>query len=284
MPRHILLPLILLLFLLQGTQAFSANYEIKKVSDNAYAALVTSGGKATSNALFIVTEGGVLLAGAHFTADGIKELQAEIAKVTALPLRYAILTHHHRGYNYLDFDFPPEVEMIASWQTWQALKAETRPLKNPLLYFDNSISLLRGKLTIILSNMERGQADGDLIVYLPDQGVLFTSDLVYNGVVGYMGEGYMRDWVLDLEMLLEIESRTVVPGLGGVADREGINRFRLFMKDFITEVLRHVEKGESLAQTKRGFTLPQYEKLPGYRENFDANVERAYKQVKEGLD
>jgi len=82
-------------------------------------------------------------------------------------------------------------------------------------------------------------------------------------------------------MLEAMEARVVVPGLGGVTNSDGIRRFRLFLKDFLTEVLRHQEQGETLKQTKKGFRLPQYEKLPGYKAYFEVNVERAYGQLRE---
>lgn len=277
-----LYPLLLVIFLfLAQKPAFCANYEIKKVTDDVYAAIALPGGKTNSNAMFIVTESGVILAGAHFVSEGMAELTAQIAQITSTPIRYVVLTHHHRGYNYMDFDFPPGADVITSWQTWQALKSETRPFKNPALVFDTSMTFQRGKARIILNNTERGQADGDVILYMPDTGVLFTSDLVYNDAVGYMGDGYMRDWVMNLDMLLELNPKTVIPGVGKVTDSNGVNRFRLFMKDFLSEILSHIEKGESLSQTKKGFRLPKYENVPGYRTFLGLNLERAYSQLKE---
>jgi hypothetical protein len=81
-------------------------------------------------------------------------------------------------------------------------------------------------------------------------------------------------------MLEELDVRVVVPGLGAVTDTAGIRRFRLFFKDFLTELLRHLEKGETLLQTRKNFSLPQYSGLPGYKAFFDINVERAYNELK----
>ena len=72
----------------------------------------------------------------------------------------------------------------------------------------------RGKTTIVLNNTDLGHTEGDVIVYLAEEKVLFTSDLFYNEVVGFMGDGFMREWVLNLEILEGIEARTVIPGLG----------------------------------------------------------------------
>lgn len=280
MLRSVTCLLLLACTLVLAKPATAANYGIEKVAEGVYAALVLPNSKAASNALIIVSSYQVILAGAHFVPEGIRELTEEIAKITPLPLRQVILTHHHRGFNYVDFDLPADAEVITSWQTWQALKSESREFRNPVLFFDKGLTLQRGKLTIILSNTDAGHSSGDVFVYLPAEGVLFTSDLFFNDVVGYMGDGHMREWVINLEMLEGLDARAVVPGLGAVTDSAGIRRFRLFFKDFLTEVLRHLEKGENLAQTKKSFRLPQHANLPGYKTFFEINAERAYSELK----
>jgi glyoxylase-like metal-dependent hydrolase (beta-lactamase superfamily II) len=264
-----------------GPAYAGTNYAVQKVADGVYAAIAQPKGKAASSAMIVVTNYQVILAGAHFAPECIEELRAEIAKITPIPLRYVILTHHHRGFNYIDYDFPENVEIIMSWQTWQALKAGSRELKNPVTFFNEGLTLSRGKKTIVLNNTGLGHSEGDVVVYLPEEKVLFTSDLFYNEVVGFMGDGFMREWVLNLEMLEGIDARTVIPGLGKVTNSEGILRFRLIFKEFLTEVLRHVERGETTAQTKKGFHLPEYEALNGYKTFSSNNIERAYKQLKE---
>ena len=258
----------------------AANYQVEKVADGVYAAIAVPGGKAASNAMIIITKSDVLLAGAHFSPEGTSELLAEIARLTTLPLRYVILTHHHKGFNYIDFDFPKNVEFITSWQTWQSLKSEYRELPNPVIYFDKGLTLQRNGVNIVLNNSEFGHSVGDVFIYLPGPGVLFTSDLVYNDVVGYMGDGHLREWSTILEFLGSLEARTVVPGLGKVTDSAGIQRFTRFYRDFTTEVLRYVEKGATLAQMKKDFRLAGYEHLPGYKTFLEVNLERAYQELK----
>jgi glyoxylase-like metal-dependent hydrolase (beta-lactamase superfamily II) len=258
----------------------AANFEIRKATEGVYAALAVPGGKAASNALIIVADDEVIVAGAHFVSATMKELAEEVSRITPLPIKHVILTHHHKGFNYIDFDYPAGAEVIASWQTWQALKGEYREFKHNVLFFDRGITLQRGELTITLNNTELAHSEGDVVVYMPSKSLLFTSDIFYNGVVGYMGEGHMRDWIINLEVLEGLGARIVVPGLGQITDGTGIKKFRLFFKEFMTEVLRHIEKGESLKQTIKTFRLQQYESLPGYRTFLDANIAGAYNDLK----
>jgi len=258
----------------------AANYEISKISDSVYAAIALSGSKAVSNAVFVITGHEVILVGAHFVPECVDELVREIGKLSPLPVSHVILTHHHRGFNYVDFNLPERAEVVATTETWKELSAELREFKNPNLVFDDTLTLNRGASSLVLLNMGKGHSGGDMVLYMPNEGILFASDLVFNDMVGYMGEASVLEWGENIERLENIPARIVIPGVGKVSDGGGITRFKKFYRAFMTEVLRNVEKGNSLAQTRKEFALDAYKDLPGYSTFIEVNLERAYKQLK----
>jgi glyoxylase-like metal-dependent hydrolase (beta-lactamase superfamily II) len=115
---------------------------------------------------------------------------------------------------------------------------------------------------------------------MPKEGILFASDLFFNDMLGYMGEAFVHEWGESLEMLESIEARIVIPGLGKVTDSDGLAVFSKFYRAFMTEILRNIEKGNTLAQTKKEFSLDQYKDMPGFTTFLEVNLERAYKQLK----
>lgn len=273
--------LLSLLILLIPVAASAANFKFQKLRGGVYAAIAEPGGKAASNCLIIVTDYQVVLAGSHFVPETTRELLDYVGKLTPIPVRYIILTHHHRGFNYIDFDLPANAEIVASGPTWQSLKSEFRQIKNQVTFFDRGLTMKRGTTLIVLGATEKGHSEGDLFVYLPEEGVLFTSDLFFNDVAGYMGDGSFRAWIGSLEILSSIEVNTVVPGLGVVTDSKGILRFQNFFREFTTEVLRLIGKGLEVEAAKRQFSLPQYETMPGYKAFFDVNFRRAFSELKD---
>jgi len=278
--KHVLIGAVIFL-LTMPVFVQAANFRFQKIKGGVYAAIAEPGGKAASNSLIIVTDYQVILAGSHFVPETTQELLEFVKKITPLQVRYIILTHHHRGFNYIDFDLPANAEIIASGQTWQSLRSEFRQIRNQVTFFDRELTLKRGNTVIVLSNTDQGHSEGDVIVYLPLEKVLFTSDLFFNDVAGYMGDGHFRDWISTLELLASIDAGVVVPGLGETTNIEGIRRFQAFFRDFTTEVLRLSGKGLSLEVTQRQFSLPQYESLPGYRAFFDVNFKRAFTELKD---
>ena len=260
--------------------AYAEQYELSKISDNVYAAIARPDGQVVSNAFIIITDYEVILAGAHFIAEGVNELVKKIAKITPLPITQVILTHHHKGFNYIDFDLPEKAEIIVSTSTLQALKGEHREFKNSTLVFEENLTLNRGKTSIVVMDTGPGHSSGDLIVYLPKEEILFASDLLFNDAVGYMGDAAIHEWGESLDLLEQLAAVKVVPGVGKVADSTAITRFKKFYRAFMTEIIRNVEKGNTLGQTKKEFSLDQYKDLPGYKSFIDVNLERAYRQFK----
>jgi cyclase len=55
---------------------------------------------------------------------------------------------------------------------------------------------------------------GDLVVHVPSDGVLFTGDLVFVGVVPLVMAGTAAGWVQALDWLATLEHRHLVPGHG----------------------------------------------------------------------
>ena len=272
--------LTVFVFTLFAHPLFAGQFKIEKVSDNVYAAIAQPSTRMVSNAFIVITGTEVIVAGSHFTKDGFKELLTSITSITHLPVTTTILTHHHKGLNYYDYDLPEDIEIIITSNIWQVFKSELRELKSPTLVFDNAITLNRGKSSLVIMNTGAGHSQGDLIVFLPNEGVLFASDLLFNRYFGYMGEASIIEWGETIEMLEQLMPVKVVPGMGEVGGNELISSFMNFYREFMTEVIRNVDKGNTLAQTKKEFSLKKYRDLPGYGDYLDVNLERAYKQYK----
>jgi cyclase len=277
---RLLIAIISILFTIP-VGSFAALYTVTKVDERVYAAVVEPVGPVASNAFIVVTPTYVVAAGAHFTADATAELTRIIADITPLPLRYVILTHHHQGYSSTDFDFPPTVEIITSTQTWAMFKTEQRTLKNQVVAFDKGMWIYGGKQKIFLNSMEAGHSSGDVVVYLPDQAVLFTSDMLFNDEAGFMADGSARGWVQNVQQLENLVVTKVVPGRGDVTDSAGLRRFRMFLQEFLTEVLSHVERGESVEETVRNLTLSTEKMPPNFTRYHRENIEWAWRELQQ---
>lgn len=280
--RHLAIFAVLASLLLPKAAWAENSFSVTKIDEDVYAAIARPGSQSTSNAFFVIGESYVVAAGAHLTKEAIQDLIASVASVTTKPIRYFVLPHHHRGYSHIDFDFPPTADVITTLPTWMSLDSEVRDVTFPVLFFAEGLTLKLGRRTVILM-ATGGHTDGDVLLYVPESGTLFASDLMYVGSVGYLGEGRMQEWVLALELMESMGARKIVPGYGPVSGERELREFKTYLKAFLTEVLRHIEQGESLEKTVRGFALPDYRNYEGYDVFLKSNVERAYRQLREQL-
>lgn len=255
------------------------SFLIEPLAPSVFAAIAKSGSQATTNALFVIGSNYVVAAGAHMVKPVIDDLYKAIAARTNKPVRYFVLAHHHTGYTYVDFDFPPGQDVLMSWQTWKNIDAEIRKPEYSSLFFNEGLTLKPGGVSVVLTNIGKGHTDGDIVVFIPEAEVLFASDLLYVNSVGYMGSGYMTDWLLALDFLEQIGARQIVPGYGPVSDSEDVYEFGQFFRVFLTSVLQHIERGDTLEQTLASFDLPEYHKMDGYEQLIKLNLKRAYNDL-----
>jgi glyoxylase-like metal-dependent hydrolase (beta-lactamase superfamily II) len=257
------------------------SFLIEPLAPSVFAAIAKTGSKATTNALFVIGKDYVVAAGAHMSKPVIKDLYKAISARTKKPVRYFVLAHHHSGYTYVDFDFPAGQDVLMSWQTWKNIDAEIRKPEYSSLFFNEGLTLKPGGVSVVLTNIGKGHTNGDIVVFIPEAEVVFASDLLYVNSVGYMGNGYMTDWLMALDFLEQLGARQIVPGYGPVSSTEEIYEFGQFFRDFLTEVLQHIERGDTLEQTLANFDLPRYRHMDGYDQLIKLNLKRAYTDLNE---
>ena len=264
--------------------SFAADFEVQKLADGVYAAIAAPEGKAVSNSGFIVNDSDVVVVDSHISPEAARALQEEIRKVTNKPIRYLALTHKHRDHVGGTTAFGPGVEIISHENTRAAMAEDSAALASariPTATFDHRLSFYRPHRTIELLYLGRGHTDGDIAVWLPEEKILFTGDLYFNGGAGVMRDAFLRDWVATLEPLRSLSAETVVPGHGSVSGNEGILKFQNYLTDFIRAVKVQVDAGKTLEQTLKDFSLSQYKDLlVGWENWLPTNVTRCYNELK----
>lgn len=76
-----------------------------------------------------------------------------------------------------------------------------------------------GGRTVELRHLGRGHTDHDLVVAVPDAGVVFAGDLVEQGAPPDFEDAHPEHWPSTLDALLALGPGTVVPGHGAPVDR-----------------------------------------------------------------
>ena len=201
-----------------------------RLSDHAYA--YTAEGD--PNTGIVVGDNAVLVADTQATPVMAQDVLRRIRGVTDKPVRYVVLTHYHAVRVLGASGYEPR-EIIASQDTYDLIvergaedmqseierfprlfrAVESVPgLTWPTMTFRGEMTLWLGKLEVKLMQVGRGHTKGDTIVWLPEDRILFSGDLVEYGATPYAGDAYFRDWPKTLDALAALQPEKLVPGRG----------------------------------------------------------------------
>ena len=129
-------------------------------------------------------------------------------------------------------------------QNYAAELKEVEPTP-PNLTLRTMMTIYRGSREIQLHFFGRGHTGGDVVVYLPQERIICTGDLVTGGV-SYMGDGHVDEWTNTLDRLLALDFETVLPGHGApFTGRQPIENFRGYLTDLWGQVSRLHNEGVS---------------------------------------
>ncbi|MDA7948809.1 MAG: MBL fold metallo-hydrolase [Hyphomicrobiaceae bacterium] len=69
---------------------------------------------------------------------------------------------------------------------------------------------------------------GDLMVYVPDARTLFAGDILFVGSTPVMWAGPVENWLTALDLILDLDAETIVPGHGPVTDKSGVRTVKAY--------------------------------------------------------
>jgi cyclase len=119
----------------------------------------------------------------------------------------------------------------------QAVQAEfdAKPGRVPNVLVDRELTLDLGGRTARVLHLGRGNTAGDVVVHLPEDGVVAAGDLI-DTPVPYIGSGYLRDQIKTLEAMGRLQPRWFVPGHGKVLSAEEGQAHVQLTRDYLADV------------------------------------------------
>jgi glyoxylase-like metal-dependent hydrolase (beta-lactamase superfamily II) len=75
-----------------------------------------------------------------------------------------------------------------------------------------------GGRPVVLAHFGRGHTDNDLVVHVPDAGVVFAGDLVEEGAPPSFGDAFPLAWPATVDGILGLRPDVVSPGHGDPVD------------------------------------------------------------------
>ena len=133
-------------------------------------------------------------------------------------------------------------------------------LTPPDLSFRDALVLHRGAREIHIRYLGRGNTEGDAIVWLPQERILASGDLVV-APIPYGFGSFPAEWIETLDQLAAYDFKLLVPGHGEVQkNRDHIRLVQEMLRDVRRQVAAAVARGLDLEATRKAVDLGRYEK------------------------
>ncbi len=145
----------------------------------------------------------------------------------------------------------------------QALEPElpTMELVYPDLLFDDQLLFERGERTIVVSWLGRGNTEGDAVVWLPEEKMLITGDVLV-APIPFAFDSPMRDWIDTLGRIVELGAETIIPGHGPVQrDEEYLRQVVRLLESTVAAVDKAKTRGVAYVDLEQEVDLSELERL-----------------------
>lgn len=222
-------------------------------------------GGAGGNSTIIIGKTSVIVVDAKQNEAGAKDLLAEIAKITPKPVRTAIITHSDGDHVNGLVAFPAGVKVIAhennkkEQQTALAAGGRGAPpadkLPNQVTTKTKEAITIDG-VKLELYHWAPAHTSGDLVVYLPDQKICSTGDIIVtnraddNPNIHFEKNGSTEGWLTNVKGMIGLNAETYVTGHGDLLTKADLQRKLDATTARRAKVAAMIKEGKSLEEIK----------------------------------
>ena len=263
------------------------------------------------NSGVIIGDDAVMIVEAQATPRLAGKVIEKVRAVTDKPITHLVLTHYHavrvlgasayEADQIIMSDAARAMVVERGQEDWQSEFQrfprlfeghESIPgLTFPTTTFSDAMTVYLGRRRVDIRHLGRAHTAGDAVIFVPDQNVMFTGDIVEYRSACYCGDGHFGDWGGTLDAIKAHEVDAIAPGRGdALVGREMVDKAIESTRDFVASTFRPAAKvagrGGSLKDAwdaVRAECDPKFADYAIYEHCLPFNVARAFDEAR-GID
>jgi len=252
------LPILILAFclFLICHQAVHADNGLEKISDSVYSYTDVQGAcpqnSFGANAGIIIGKDFLVAVDSLMSAREAQRFIKDIQKISKKPIKFLINTHCHLDHCLGNSEFAQRGAVIISHANDQANMKKAgegmlqyakqcglsdqdmkgTKLAYPTLTFDDRVTLdlVNNKIEILF--MGPSHTTGSVLVFVPQEKVLFSGDILFTDYHPFLGEGNIEGWIKVLDYIMAMNVDKIIPGHGPVSSKKDVAALKNYLMVF----------------------------------------------------
>ena len=214
----------------------------------------------TFNSGIIATPEGVVVLDALSSEATARAQRDAIASTIRQPVRALVSSTFHNQYSKGNVAYPDVLKIghdnyrtdLISLMQREKISTEEQKARLPDQTFRDRMTLRLGGKEIHILHVGRAHTRGDSIVFVPQDRIVYLSELYFANQFLFINDGYGLDWLRALDTVLALDADIFVPGHGPIpADpretRQGLAGFRQMLVDVrIADAMGNVIEGPAI--------------------------------------
>jgi glyoxylase-like metal-dependent hydrolase (beta-lactamase superfamily II) len=244
-----------------------------------------------NSGVIATSEGVIVLDALNSEAVGRAERKA-IEDAIRQPVRTLVSSSFHNNYSKGNLAYADvwkighenyRADLLDLMQREKA-PAEEQKARLPNQTYRERITLHLGGKEIQILYVGRAHTRGDSIIYVPQDRIVYLSELFFANQFLFINDGYGLDWLKALDAVEALGADVFVPGHGPIPvdpkeTRQELRRFRQMLVDVRDAVQKEIARGATEDQAVATIRWPQYEKMQSYDAQRETAVRRLYQQL-----
>ncbi|MEU3569806.1 MBL fold metallo-hydrolase [Kitasatospora sp. NPDC036755] len=279
---------------------------LHEIAADTYAYLQPNGSWGLSNAGLIVSGGEALLVDTLFTVPQTRDLLGAVARTVPGVTVGTLVNSHSDGDHWWGNQLLPDATVIASEAAaadmardhLHELLAAPGDLPLPRVVqdmrkafdftgiaptlpnrtFSGELEVAVGRRSVRLIEVGPAHTRGDVLVHVPDAGVLFAGDILFVGGHPVVHSGPVEGWIAACDLILGLDVDTIVPGHGPVVGKPEVRIFRGYLERVRDHAERVHRVGTPVLRAAREMDLDGFEDWAD-RERLLLNIGAVYREL-----
>jgi len=283
--------------------ASQVNMTLVKLSEHVYfvqgkAAIATQNEGFISNAVAVISNTEIVVFDALGSPSLAQLFVQKIREISDKPITKVVVSHYHADhiyglqvfksmgakiiapYGYADYLNAPIAQQrlqerrksLAPW-----VNQETH-LIQPDQVIDSTYRFKAGELDLVINYLGSAHSDGDQTLYVVQDNVLLSGDLIFEGRIPFTGNSNTRHWLELINHLKDRHLTALVPGHGGIVSDP--NAAIQLTQHYLTKVREKmqfaVDEMMTFDEAYDAVDWSEFENLPAFKEAHRKNAYGIY--------